>query len=313
MAQLIDLKVGFSCNNNCIHCVISDKTKEKDLSLEQIKELVNGYIEQYGEIQLTLTGGEVTIRKDFIQLMDYVKEKKSEGKITFADMQTNARMLSHNDRAMAAAEAIDFFLVAIHSSIPAIHDTITGANGSFEQTKQAIINLKKYAGSDRIATQTVINQMNIGHLPDVYKFIVEDLGLSECNITFPHPIGVCLSDKIVPTYEYAQFFINESLDYCLKHNIQPYIEAIPFCVWNPGMNRQYAIEFLKKRNIDVIGYGGEKDSTVDYASLFDEGHRKYDTCKKCPYFSVCEGVWKEHLLIYPNEDMYKLYLKGVDE
>lgn len=88
--------------------------------------------------------------------------------------------------------------------------------------------------------------MNIGHLPDVYKFIVEDLGLSECNITFPHPIGVCLSDKIVPTYEYAQFFINESLDYCLKHNIQPYIEAIPFCVWNPGMNRQYAIEFLKK-------------------------------------------------------------------
>ncbi len=289
------------------------KTKEKDLSLEQIKELVNGYIEQYGEIQLTLTGGEVTIRKDFIQLMDYVKEKKSEGKITFADMQTNARMLSHNDRAMAAAEAIDFFLVAIHSSIPAIHDTITGANGSFEQTKQAIINLKKYAGSDRIATQTVINQMNIGHLPDVYKFIVEDLGLSECNITFPHPIGVCLSDKIVPTYEYAQFFINESLDYCLKHNIQPYIEAIPFCVWNPGMNRQYAIEFLKKRSIDVIGYGGEKGGTVDYASLFDEGHRKYDTCKKCPYFSVCEGVWKEHLLIYPNEDMYKLYLKGVDE
>jgi MoaA/NifB/PqqE/SkfB family radical SAM enzyme len=312
MAQLIDLKVGFSCNNNCIHCVISDKTKEKDLSLEQIKELVNGYIEQYGEIQLTLTGGEVTIRKDFIQLMDYVKEKKSEGKITFADMQTNARMLSHNDCAMAA-EAIDFFLVAIHSSIPAIHDTITGANGSFEQTKQAIINLKKYAGSDRIATQTVINQMNIGHLPDVYKFIVEDLGLSECNITFPHPIGVCLSDKIVPTYEYAQFFINESLDYCLKHNIQPYIEAIPFCVWNPGMNRQYAIEFLKKRSIDVIGYSGEKDGTVDYASLFDEGHRKYDTCKKCPYFSVCEGVWKEHLLIYPNEDMYKLYLKGVDE
>ena len=75
MAQLIDLKVGFSCNNNCIHCVISDKTKEKDLSLEQIKELVNGYIEQYGEIQLTLTGGEVTIRKDFIQLWIMLKKR----------------------------------------------------------------------------------------------------------------------------------------------------------------------------------------------------------------------------------------------
>ena len=80
MAQLIDLKVAFSCNNNCIHCVISDKTQEKDLSLEQIKELVNGYIKQYGEIQLTLTGGEVTIRKDFTQLMEFVKEKKLEGR-----------------------------------------------------------------------------------------------------------------------------------------------------------------------------------------------------------------------------------------
>lgn len=312
MAQLIDLKIGFSCNNNCIHCVISDKIKEKDLSLEQIKELVDGYIKQYGEIQLTLTGGEVTIRKDFIQLMEYVKEKKSEGKITFADMQTNARMLSHDDLALTAAETINFFLVAIHSSIPEVHDTITGAKGSFEQTKQAIFNLKKYAGSDKIATQTVINQMNIGHLPNVYRFIVEDLGLSECNITFPHPIGVCLSDKIVPTYEYAQKFINESLEYCLKHNVHPYIEAIPFCVWNSGTNRQYAIEFLNKRNIGVIGYGGERDGTVDYASLFDEGHRKYSTCKNCHYYNVCEGVWKEHLLIYPNEDMYKLYLKGVD-
>ena len=311
MAQLIDLKVGFSCNNNCIHCVISDKTKEKDLSLDQIKELVNGYIQQYGEIQLTLTGGEVTIRKDFVQLMEFIKEKKDEGKIVFADMQTNARMLSHDDRALAAAEVMDFFLVAIHSSIPEVHDTITGAKGSFEQTKQAIFNLKKFAGSDKIATQTVINQKNIGHLPDIYRFIIDELGLTECNITFPHPIGVCLSDKIVPTYDYAQKFINESLDFCLSRNVQPYIEAIPFCVWNPGTNRQYAIDFLNRRNIDVIGYGGEKDGTVDYASLFDEGHRKYTTCQKCPFFNECEGVWKEHLLIYPNEDMYKLYLRGV--
>lgn len=313
MAQLIDLKVGFSCNNNCIHCVISDKTRERDLTLDEIKGLVNGYIQQYGEIQLTLTGGEVTIRNDFIQLMDFVKEKKAEGKIVFADMQTNARMLSHDDKAIAAAGAIDFFLVAIHSSIPEVHDFITGAKGSFAQTKQAILNLKKYAGTDKIATQTVINQKNIGHLPDIYRFIIAELGLTECNITFPHPIGVCLSDKIVPSYEYAQPFINDSLDYCLSHNVQPYIEAIPFCVWNPGTNRQYARSFLNRRNIDVIGYGGEKDGTVDYASLFDEGHRKYSSCKQCPFYNECEGVWKEHLLIYPNEDLYGLYLKGIGD
>lgn len=313
MAQLIDLKVGFSCNNNCIHCVISDKTKERDLSLDQIKELIDKYILQYGEIQLTLTGGEVTIRKDFTQLLELIKKKKDEGKIVFVDMQTNARMLADADRALAATEVIDFFLIAIHSNIPEVHDSITGAKGSFEQTKQAIFNIKKYAGTEKIATQTVINQKNIGHLPDIYRFIIDELGITECNITFPHPIGVCLSNKIVPTYEYAKKFINESLDYCLSKNVRPYIEAIPFCVWNPGINRQYAIDFLNRRNIDVIGYGGEKDGTVDYASLFDEGHRKYISCQKCPYFNMCEGVWKEHLLIYPEEDMYKLYLEGDED
>ena len=93
MAQLVDLKVGFTCNNNCIHCVISDKFSERDLTLLEIQDLINGYIEQYGTIQLTLTGGEITIRKDFLDIMRFVQQKKYEGLITFVDMQTNARML----------------------------------------------------------------------------------------------------------------------------------------------------------------------------------------------------------------------------
>ena len=55
----------FSCNNNCIHCVISDKFSEKDLTLQEIKKIIDNYIKKYGTIQLTLTGGEITIRKDF--------------------------------------------------------------------------------------------------------------------------------------------------------------------------------------------------------------------------------------------------------
>lgn len=85
-----------------------------------------------------------------------------------------------------------------------------------------------------------------------------------------------------------------------------YIEALPFCVLNKGRNRKYLFEFLRKRNIDVVGYCGEKDGNLNYSELFDEGHRKYTSCQQCPYTSQCEGVWKEHLKIYPNEDMYKL-------
>ena len=313
MAQLVDLKVGFSCNNNCIHCVVSDKFAERDLNLQEIRDLIDSYIDCYGTIQLTLTGGEITIRKDFADIIAYVQQKKDEGKITFVDMQTNARMLYKDDLARIAAATVDFFLVALHSSRAEIHDSITRSKGSFSQTTAAIGNLIKYAGKEKIAIQTVINKKNYTHLKDIYGFVYETFGIKECNITFPHPIGICMSADVVPSYEQVKPFVNEALAYCLSNDIFPYIEALPFCVLEEGTNRKYLFEFLKKRNIDVVGYCGERDGKLNYSELFDEGHRKYISCQQCPYTVQCEGVWKEHLEIYPNEDMYNLMEKKVEE
>lgn len=312
MAQLVDLKVGFSCNNNCIHCVISDKFAERDLTLQEIKDIIDDYIKEYGTIQLTLTGGEISIRKDFSDIMDYVLQKKREGLITFVDMQTNARMLYKEELAQIAAQTVDFFLVALHSDKEDVHDSITRSKGSFRQTTTAISNLIRFAGKEKIAIQTVINKKNYMHLKDIYAYVSETFGIKECNITFPHPIGVCMSEEVVPSYKQVQPFVNEALTYCLENEIFPYIEALPFCVLNSDANREYLFEFLKKRNIDVVGYCGEKDGNLNYLELFDEGHRKYTSCKQCQYNSQCEGVWKEHLEIYPAEDMFSLMEKEVE-
>lgn len=306
MAQLVDLKVGFTCNNNCIHCVISDKFSERDLTLQEIKNIIDGYISQYGTIQLTLTGGEITIRKDFIDIMHFVQQKKSEGLITFVDMQTNARMLHKEELAAVACSVVDFFLVALHSYNAETHDSITRSKGSFSQTTKALSNLIKYSGKEKIAIQTVINRKNHKQLKQIYAFVYETFGIKECNITFPHPIGVCMSKEVVPSYEEVKPYVNEALSYCLSQGIYPYIEALPFCTLNSGENREYLFEFLQKRNIDVVGYCGEKDGKLNYSELFDEGHRKYASCVNCPYNPQCEGVWKEHVEIYPTEDMYNL-------
>lgn len=309
MAQLVDLKVGFTCNNNCIHCVISDKLSEKDLTLDEIKEIIDNYINEYNEIQLTLTGGEITLRKDFLDIMKFVQKRKKEGKITFVDMQTNARMLYKEELARSACEVIDFFLIALHSHLPEVHDSITRSMGSFEQTTAAISNLIRFGCLKKIAIQTVINKKNYMHLKSIYRFVYEKFGIKECNITFPHPIGVCMSSDVVPSYAEVRPFVNEALHYCLKNGIAPYIEALPFCTFNEGDNREYLSTFLNKRNIDVVGYCGKTDGNLNYLELFDEGHRKYPSCAKCPYTSRCEGVWKEHAEIYPNENMLALMNK----
>lgn len=308
MSQLVDLKVGFSCNNNCIHCVVSDKFSEKDLDLLEIKKIIDNYIDKYEKIQLTLTGGEISFRKDFFNILDYVQEKKDAGSITFVDMQTNARKLSEDDFAYKASKTVDFFLIALHSNQEEVHNSITRCKGSFSQTTAAISNLIKYGCKDKIAIQTVINRKNYTHLKDIYKFTYESFGIKECNITFPHPIGVCMSSDVVPSYSEVKPFVNEALEYCLDNDIFPYIEAIPFCVLEEGRNREYLFEFLNKRNIEVVGYCGKIDGDLNYSELFDEGHSKYSSCSKCLFNDVCEGVWKEHKYIYPNEDMYELLM-----
>ena len=180
MVQLVDLKVGFSCNNNCIHCVISDKFSERDLTLQEIKIIIDDYIAKYGTIQLTLTGGEITIRKDFSDIMDYVQQKKADGSITFVDMQTNARMLYKEELAEIAAKTVDFFLIALHSNRADVHDSITQSKGSFIQTTTAISNLIRFAGKEKIAIQTVINKKNYTHLKDIYAYVFETFGIKEC-------------------------------------------------------------------------------------------------------------------------------------
>ena len=305
MAQLIDLKVNFTCNNHCIHCVISDKINERDLNLDQIRTMIDKYIERYVKIQLTLTGGEVTIRKDFFELMNFIKSRKENGKITFVDLQTNGRMLSYDDRQKAAEDVIDFYLIALHCDIPKIHDSITMAKGSFEQTTRAIYKIANSVGSEKIAIQTVINRKNYQRLKYIYRFAHDEFGITEFNITFPHPIGVCYSKKIVPTYKEVKPYVNEALPYCLENGIKPYIEALPFCVFNPDL-RKYAFDFLKRRCLDVVGFAGNNDGEVDYQALFSSGHCKYNSCSSCKYNKKCEGVWKEHFSLYPDENMVEL-------
>ena len=305
MAQLIDLKVGFSCKNRCIHCVISDKTSEQDLTLNEIQKIIDEYINRYGKIQLTLTGGEVTVRKDFVELMNFVKSKKESGKITYVDVQTNGRMLSSDELQTAAENVIDFYLIALHCDLPEIHDSITMAKGSFEQTTNAIRKISTAVGSEKIAIQTVINRKNYQRLKYVYKFAHDKLGITEFNLTFPHPIGLCYSQKIVPTYKEVQPYVNDALSYCLDNGIKPYIEALPFCVFTPTL-RRYAFDFWERRCINVIGYGGKKDGELDYHALFSSGHRKYKSCSSCQYNKKCEGVWKEHFSLYPDENMFAL-------
>lgn len=308
MPRTVDLKVGFTCNNNCIHCVVSDKRNEPDLSLQGIESLIESYIARYSEIGLVLTGGEITFRDDFGDIMRLVQTKKAEGLIRYVELQTNGRMLSHDKVLEATTDVVDCYLIALHSSNPAVHDSITSRPGSFRETACALSKLKQRIDLRSIAVQTVISKRNYAGLLDLYRFIHKQYGIFECNITFPHPLGSAYSTEITPSYSEIRDNVNRALQFCLNHGMGPHLEALPICVFEDEL-REYASETYKRQDEDVVGYGGEKDGHVDYKKTIDASHAKYTSCGECAYDDICVGVWREYKSLYPDDDMLHLINK----
>ena len=72
-----DIKTGFTCNNSCIHCVIApirddlqNNQKELDSPTDEVKRFIDEAVAR-GSDTVVLTGGEVTIRKDFSEIVEY--------------------------------------------------------------------------------------------------------------------------------------------------------------------------------------------------------------------------------------------------
>lgn len=75
MKSVADIKVGYLCNNRCLHCAIGDMKRDleqdgvsTDLTTEQVFQL----LEQQSKDAdgCVLTGGEITLRKDCAQLIN---------------------------------------------------------------------------------------------------------------------------------------------------------------------------------------------------------------------------------------------------
>jgi len=285
-----DLKIGFACNNNCVHCVISDKAFSGDLSLQQLKSIIDKDIKQ-GE-QVVVTGGEPTLRKDFIEILKYLNETK-EAKIV---LQTNGRGLSDENIARESVKYVDWYLIAIHSHNKFIHEMITERKNSFDETIQGVRNINKYlTPKNQIHSQTVLSKLNVDNLLATYDFIFEDLGIKAMNMTFPHPMGNAMKNFniVVPQYH----TIKKSIQKCFeKYGKYLHTEAIPLCYIHPYVNEVYYSEKDRINKSDRRGHDHsiKNDSIENYNEIILKEYRKTESCKECIYNYKCIGVWKEY-------------------
>jgi MoaA/NifB/PqqE/SkfB family radical SAM enzyme len=110
-----NITFGYSCNNNCIHCIIGEDSRKayKDRTTEEIKECLREAANEKCE-QVIFIGGEVSIRKDFFELLSFAKSLGLK-----VHIESNARMFSIENfaRKTLQIEPELSMMVSFHSPI----------------------------------------------------------------------------------------------------------------------------------------------------------------------------------------------------
>jgi len=153
MLSRVDIKTGFTCNNNCKFCAQADHRTFGNRIFQEIAKNLESCSKDCQSV--VFTGGEVTIRKDFLQIVEYARD------IGYQEIQiqSNGRMFSSKEFCIRAIKAgANEFGIAIHGSNALQHDNLTRSPGSFNQSMKGIRNLLTL--DQKVLTNTVIVKSN---------------------------------------------------------------------------------------------------------------------------------------------------------
>lgn len=159
LACHIDLT--YKCNLNCIHCYVK-KEPLKELDTKSVKEILN-QLASAGTLNLVLSGGEIFLRQDLLEILKHAREKHFAIRIL-----TNGTLIDEIIADKLADLYLDKIAISIFSMKPEIHDNITSTPGSLNKALNAIILLKERDLPIRI-NFTVLNK-NFSELKKVYEF-----------------------------------------------------------------------------------------------------------------------------------------------
>ena len=147
----VQFEVTYRCNLACQHCyVVPAGTNE--LSFEEICTIIDELLEN-GTIALTFTGGEVFVRKDFLDILRYARSKGF-----VLDVLTNGTLIDPSVANKLKDLKVAKVEISLYGATSCTHDTVTQVAGSFDATIRAV-NLLTELGVP-VCLKTVLMSLN---------------------------------------------------------------------------------------------------------------------------------------------------------
>ena len=118
------------CNERCTHCYLEEygTNGRQELTTSEVKSLLDGLAAE-GGFWLTLSGGEIFLRKDFFEIAAYARQLEF-GLTIF----TNAMLITDDIARRLKPLHLMEVGISLYSSNADQHDAITKVKGSFHKT-----------------------------------------------------------------------------------------------------------------------------------------------------------------------------------
>jgi MoaA/NifB/PqqE/SkfB family radical SAM enzyme len=283
-----------------------------EVGFEDLESLIKSHIDM-GMNSITLTGGEPTLRPDFWRLLEIVSAAD-----LAVTVQTNGRLLALETarQHLAALSRRDIlFVVALHGPDAKIHDFITRAPGSFEDTVNGLRNLMQLG--HHVCGKLVISSYNLDHTYLTLD-LMGRLGLEEVLVAFPHADGFSLPElrDVLPRYDKVREILADLVGRPSPVKRLDW-EAIPFCVFPTTDFFPFSVDvnYLRQKlaNETTIIEMSMTGQSLDWDVSRRKIKIKPPQCRTCLMDLVCEGVWAEYLDLYDVEDLLPIEDSSVVE
>jgi radical SAM protein with 4Fe4S-binding SPASM domain len=168
------IEVTHRCNNNCVQCYnnlpLKDKeARRKELTYEEHCRILDE-IAALGCIWLLFTGGEIFVRKDFLDIYTYAKQKG-----LLVTLFTNGTLITP-DVADYLVQYRPFAIeITLYGRTQQTYEQVTGIPGSFARCMQGIRLLMERELP--LALKSVAIASNKHELWDIKRFVENELGL----------------------------------------------------------------------------------------------------------------------------------------
>ena len=285
---------GFWCNNFCRFCIDLNK-RDVEHNTKQIFRDILEAKKDWSDI-LEIIGGEVTIRKDFFQIMAFIKSMK----FKHVYMVTNGNRLADKNFAKKFYDmwVLDAIVFSIHWDTANLHDKLVRTPWSFDKLLQWIKNWQDlWFDKRKIGTNTAIEKWNYKKLLEIWKLIKKIWCLGSSEFIFADPNIWWVHDnfeELMPKISEAAPYMRKLLDWGNENNMTYRVRYVPLCYFEDYLENN--ISELKEIEIYTnVTHSAPDFKNTDVIEWRKNAWRvKTKKCKDCKLFHKCEWIWKTY-------------------